>query len=131
VAAYDPQIALNDGMASIFEIRVPEGSLLQPKCPAALGCRTHLLGRAGDVFGGALASQTPEAISAGGYSYSSHLIYSYEDDDGEPAVLFEILFGGVPGRPAGDGLDGHSMWPDFASAPVEFLEAYHPFVIEE
>lgn len=131
VQAYDPQIALNDGMASSFEIRVPEGSLVQPKFPAALGCRTHLLGRVGDVLAGALASQTPEAIPAAGFSSSPHLIYSYEDDDGEPAVLFEILFGGVPGRPFGDGHDGHSMWPDFASAPVEFLEAYHPFVIEE
>ncbi|MFN6978931.1 MAG: hydantoinase B/oxoprolinase family protein, partial [Gemmobacter sp.] len=38
-------------------------------------------------------------------------------------------FGGVPGRPAGDGPDGHSMWPAFTNVPNEFLEAYFPLRI--
>ncbi len=35
----------------------------------------------------------------------------------------------MPGRPAGDGPDGHSLWPAFTNVPNEFLEAYFPLRI--
>ena len=35
----------------------------------------------------------------------------------------------MPGRPAGDGPDGHSLWPSFTNVPNEFLEAYFPLRI--
>jgi N-methylhydantoinase B len=38
----------------------------------------------------------------------------------------EILYGGIPGRPIGDGMDGHSWWPLFENIPTEYLEAYYP-----
>jgi N-methylhydantoinase B len=44
--------------------------------------------------------------------------------------LFQIGFGGIPGRPMGDGPDGHSLWPGFTNVPNEFLERYFPMVIE-
>jgi N-methylhydantoinase B len=31
--------------------------------------------------------------------------------------LFQIGFGGIPGRPMGDGPDGHSLWPGFTNCP--------------
>jgi N-methylhydantoinase B len=39
-------------------------------------------------------------------------------------------FGGIPGRPMGDGPDGHSLWPGFTNVPNEFLERYFPLLIE-
>ncbi len=42
-----------------------------------------------------------------------------------------IGFGGVPGKPMGDGPDGHSLWPSFTNVPNEFLESYFPLIIEE
>jgi N-methylhydantoinase B len=45
--------------------------------------------------------------------------------------LYQIGFGGIPGRPVGDGPDGHSMWPSFTNVPNEFLEAYFPLRIEK
>ncbi|MEM6267492.1 MAG: hydantoinase B/oxoprolinase family protein, partial [Pseudomonadota bacterium] len=44
--------------------------------------------------------------------------------------LFQIGFGGIPGRPLGDGPDGHSLWPGFTNVPNEFLERYFPMRIE-
>jgi N-methylhydantoinase B len=44
--------------------------------------------------------------------------------------LFQIGFGGIPGRPLGDGPDGHSLWPGFTNVPNEFLERYFPMMIE-
>ena len=42
----------------------------------------------------------------------------------------EISYGGIPGRPIGDGMDGHSWWPLFENIPTEYLEAYYPLRIE-
>jgi N-methylhydantoinase B len=44
--------------------------------------------------------------------------------------LFQIGFGGIPGKPFGDGPDGHSLWPGFTNVPNEFLERYFPLRIE-
>ena len=50
----DPQILFNDGFYPLLHVVMPEGSLLRPRYPAALGCRTHALARQFDVLGGAL-----------------------------------------------------------------------------
>jgi N-methylhydantoinase B len=50
--------------------------------------------------------------------------------DGKWFQLFQIGFGGIPGRPMGDGPDGHSLWPNFTNVPNEFLERYFPLIIE-
>src|ERR1700736_4546164 len=86
IMIFDPQILYNDGFYDLVDVHIPAGSLLKPRFPAALSCRTHALGQIG--------------------------------------------FGGIPGRPVGDGPDGHSMWPSFTNVPNEFLEAYFPLRIE-
>ncbi|HFB55022.1 MAG TPA: hydantoinase B/oxoprolinase family protein, partial [Hellea balneolensis] len=106
------------------------GSLLKPKFPAALSCRTHALGRIFDVLGALLGQRAPEFLSAAGFSSSPHLMYSGYDKNDEWFQLFQIGFGGIPGRPFGDGTDGHSLWPGFTNVPNEFLEAYFPLRIE-
>jgi N-methylhydantoinase B len=57
-------------------------------------------------------------------------MYSGYREDGEWFQLYQIGFGGIPGRPFGDGPDGHSLWPSFSNVPNEFLEAYFPLRIE-
>ncbi len=127
----DPQILFNDGFYDLVEVRIPQGCLLKPNYPAALSGRTHALGRIFDVMGGLLGQGVPEAMNAAGFSDSPHFFYSGYDDNGEWFQLFQIGFGGIPGRPVGDGLDGHSLWPGFTNVPNEFLEAYFPLRIEK
>ncbi|AEP31279.1 hydantoinase B/oxoprolinase family protein [Brumicola nitratireducens] len=126
----DPQILFNDGFYDLVDVRIPQGSLLKPNYPAALSGRTHALGRIFDVMGGLLGQGAPEAMNAAGFSDSPHLFYSGYDDKGEWFQLFQIGFGGIPGRPAGDGPDGHSLWPGFTNVPNEFIEAYFPLRVE-
>ena len=127
---FDPQILFNDGFYDLVEVRLPQGSLLKPDYPAALSGRTHALGRIFDVMGGLLGQGAPEALNAAGFSDSPHLFYSGYDEKGEWFQLFQIGFGGIPGRPVGDGPDGHSLWPGFTNVPNEFIEAYFPLRIE-
>jgi N-methylhydantoinase B len=130
IMVYDPQILFNDGFYDLVELRIPEGSLLRPKFPAALSTRTHLLGRIFDALAGLLGKNQPEFMCAAGFSSSPHLMYSGHDTKGDWFQLFQIGFGGIPGRPVGDGMDGHSLWPSFTNVPNEYLEAYFPLRIE-
>ncbi|RVT93620.1 hydantoinase B/oxoprolinase family protein [Sphingomonas crocodyli] len=130
IMVFDPQILFNDGFYDLIEVRIPRGSLLKPNYPAALSGRTHALGRIFDILGGLLGQKTPEFLNAAGFSSSPHLFYSGVDGEGQWFQLFQIGFGGIPGRPMGDGPDGHSLWPGFTNVPNEFLERYFPLVIE-
>ncbi|WBX85431.1 hydantoinase B/oxoprolinase family protein [Sphingosinicella microcystinivorans] len=130
IMVFDPQILFNDGFYDLIEVRIPEGSLLKPKFPAALSGRTHALGRIFDILGGLLGQRTPEFLNAAGFSSSPHLMYSGREAEGNWFQLFQIGFGGIPGRPLGDGPDGHSLWPGFTNVPNEFLERYFPLRIE-
>ena len=126
----DPQILFNDGFYPLLHVVMPEGCLLAPRYPAALGCRTHGLTRLFDVLGGALCKQAPELNTAAGYGTSPYMLYSGWKEDGEFFYAMEILYGGIPGRPIGDGMDGHSWWPLFENIPTEYLEAYYPLRID-
>jgi N-methylhydantoinase B len=131
IMVFDPQILYNDGFYDLVDVRIPEGSLLKPRFPAALSCRTHALGRVFDVLGGLLGQRQPEFLCAAGFSSSPHLMYSGYNRRGEWYQLYQIGFGGIPGRPFGDGPDGHSLWPSFTNVPNEFLEAYFPLRVEK
>ena len=130
IMVFDPQINFNDGFYDLVDVRIPQGSLLKPNFPAALSCRTHALGRIFDILGGLLGQKTPDFLNAAGFSSSPHLMFSGYDKKGEWFQLFQIGFGGIPGRPFGDGPDGHSLWPGFTNVPNEFLERYFPMTIE-
>ena len=132
----DPHIVFNDGFYDLVEVNIPEGTLLKPKFPAAISGRTHALGRIFDILGALLGQGAPEQmLNAAGFSDSPHLFYAgYDTREGknnEWFQLFQIGFGGVPGRPAGDGPDGHSLWPGFTNVPNEFIESYFPLRIEQ
>ena len=130
IMVYDPQILFNDGFYDLIDARMPDGSLLHPKFPAPLGCRTHALARLFDVMGGCLGQQSPELTTAAGYGTSPHLLYSGNDKDDNFFFIMEIGYGGIPGRPIGDGMDGHSWWPLFTNIPTEYLESYCPIRVD-
>jgi N-methylhydantoinase B len=131
IMVYDPAVMFNDGFYPLLHVRIPEGSLLHPRFPAALGCRTHALARLFDVLGGALVTNAPALGTAAGYGSSPYFIYSgNRKANGEYYHLMEILYGGIPGRPVGDGMDGHSWWPEFVNIPNEYLEIYYPIRVE-
>ena len=55
IMVFDPQILFNDGFYDLMEVQIPEGTLLKPRKPAALSCRTHALGRIFDILAGCWA----------------------------------------------------------------------------
>jgi len=130
IMVFDPQILFNDGFYDLIHVTMPKGSLVHPDFPAPLGSRTHALSRQFDVLGGALSYNALEMATAAGYGSSPHFLYSGVDKSGRPFQLMEILYGGIPGRPIGDGMDGHSWWPLFQNIPSEYLETYYPMLVD-
>ena len=130
IMAFDPGINFNEGFHDLFQVILPEGSIVKPVFPAPLGLLNITLARQLDAIQGVLARCAPEYAAGAGYGSSPALTYSGTDDHGRYFQLGEISFGGLPGRPAGDGLDGHSWWPLFTSIPTEYIESYYPVVIE-
>lgn len=130
VNVFDPQIVLNDGYIDLIDVRIPLGSLLKPIAPAALNGRTHALGRVFDIISGLFGSANSDFLVAAGFSDSPHFMFSGFDKRDEWFLLFQIGFGGIPGKPGGDGPDGHSLWPKFRNVPNEYIEAYFPVRVD-
>lgn len=130
IMAFDPEMLFNEGFYELFEIILPEGSLLNPRFPAPLGNRLNTHTRFFDCQAGALGQQAPHLSMAAGYGTSPHFIFSGNDGEGRYFQLMELLFGGVPGRPRDDGLDGHAWWPLFSATPIEYIENYYPVLVE-
>lgn len=126
IMAFDPTILFNEGFYDLFEVILPEGSLLNPKFPAPLGNRLNTHTRFFDCQAGALGQHAPHLSMAAGYGTSPHFIFTGTDSTGTYFQVLELLFGGVPGRPRGDGLDGHAWWPLFSATPIEYIENYYP-----
>ncbi len=134
ITVADPQILWNDGFYPLVDVEIPKDSFWQPKYPAALNARNHGVGRIFDLFGGLLGQNNPDLLNAAGFSSSPHFMYSGNyttgPRKGEWFQLYSVSFGGIPGRPVGDGPDGHSLWPSFVNIPCEYLESYYPMRIQ-
>jgi N-methylhydantoinase B len=131
IMAFDPELTFNDGFYDLINVEIPSGTVLKPEFPAALGNRLTLMARHFDVLQAAFSKAIDGFNVAGSYGTSPNLVYAGTDSEGNEFQLLEILYGGIPARPGGDGLDGHSWWPLFRTVPVEYLEAYYPLTIEE
>ncbi|RMJ22747.1 Hydantoinase/oxoprolinase region [Aspergillus sp. HF37] len=130
IAAAAPGTIINDGFHDLIDVHFPEGSVLKPVRPAPISCRTHILARGMDVLQ-ALIGQKKEAFqAAAGFSDSPHFFYSGFKPDGEWYQLYQIGFGGVPARQAGDGLDCHCLFPAIKSIPTESVELNYPLRVE-
>jgi N-methylhydantoinase B len=130
IMAFDPSVLFNEGFYDLFEVILPEGSLLNPRFPAALSNRLNTHVRFFDCQAGALGQTVPHLSMAAGYGTSPHFIFTGIGADNKYFQLMELLFGGVPGRPRGDGFDGHAWWPLFSATPIEYIENYYPILID-
>jgi len=130
IMAFDPLLTFNDGFYDLFEVTLPKGTVLQPEFPAPVGNRLPLMARQFDVLQATFSKLIDGFSVAGSYGTAPNLVYAGVDSEGNEFQMVEVLYGGIPARPGGDGLDGHSWWPLFRTVPAEYQEAYYPLTID-
>lgn len=129
--ALHPHIPNNEGCFRPIRLTVPEGTILNPRFPAACMWRTSLVYYCVEAIFGALAQAIPDKVMAPSGTYPLWLqIFAGHFDDGRPFVLHFNAQGGQGARHDRDGLSTVVFPPNIANTPVELLETESPLLCE-
>ncbi|MFC4987713.1 hydantoinase B/oxoprolinase family protein [Saliphagus infecundisoli] len=138
----DPEIPPNHGCYAPVSVEAPEGSLLNPRPPAAVvGGNVETSQRVTDVVLAALEECVPDRVPAQGQGTMNNFVIggrggggSSGDVDGtgeEGFTYYETIGGGLGGRADSDGIDGVQVgMTNTLNTPVEALEAEYPLRVE-
>jgi N-methylhydantoinase B len=121
-----PGLPNNEGMYRPVKVVAPEGSLLNPKFPAAVVSRAQTGHYVPVLVLGALHQVIPDRVMAGAGSPLWAVAQSGVRDDGRPYTNVLFYNGGMGATP---GKDGESVlsWPsNISSTPVEVTERNAP-----
>ncbi|MBK8027628.1 MAG: hydantoinase B/oxoprolinase family protein [Chloroflexi bacterium] len=120
-------LPVNAGCFAPVTVIAPEGSLLNPRFPAAVAVGNTETGqRVVDVVLGALAGALPERIPAASQGSMNNVTIGAAVG-GVQRVYYETVGGGHGASAAGSGLSGrHSHMTNTLNTPVEALEAAYP-----
>lgn len=126
-----PDVLTNVGFARPITIIAPEGTLVNPRHPAAVGGRAPLFFRIFDMMFRVLAQALPEKIGISGEG-GDVLHFSGIKSDGSHFSFMDLFFGGWGGRPTKDGIDGVApmSFGSYGSVPAEVLEREFPIVVD-
>ena len=128
ISATDPTIPVNDGCFRPITLKVPEGSIMNPRRPAPVaGGNVETSQRNVDVLLRAFSLIMPSKIPAAGLGTMNNITIGGTRRDGTPWTFYETIGGGSGGRPKSDGIDGvHVNMTNTMNTPIESLEAYLP-----
>jgi len=123
----DPATPRNEGSYRSIRVRAPEGSILNPRFPAAVNARQlvgHVL--AGMLFD-ALSSAIPERIiGESGSAPTLRIVVSGLTEDGRAFNSILFVNGGMGARPDGDGLPTACFPSTVKAGAMEAVEAVSP-----
>ena len=128
ITVTDPTIPVNDGCFRPITLRIPVGTITNPRRPAPVaGGNVETSQRNVDVLMKAFAQITPGRVPAAGLGTMNNISVGGTRSDSTPWTFYETIGGGSGGRPMGDGVDGvHVNMTNTMNTPIESLEAYLP-----
>jgi N-methylhydantoinase B len=131
-AVTDPTIPMNEGCFVPVEVVVPEGTLLNPRRPAAVsGGNVETSTRNADVVLQALAKAAPERVPACSGGTMSNVMLGGTRDDGTAWAFYETNGCGMGARPTADGIDGiQCHMTNTLNTPIEAIEREYPLRID-
>jgi N-methylhydantoinase B len=128
----NPQIVLNAGLTRPFTCIVPEGTVVNPHPPAAVGMRSLTCARLRSLIFGAFGLAVPDRMPAAPAGSSSIVNVSTTDNRTHRSVLAAVnpIVGGAGGMPHRDGTNGSGADAAYLkNTPVEITEAEVPIQI--
>ena len=130
----DPNLPPNGGMFEAIAIEAPEGCLVNPRHPAAVGARSITCNKVARAIFGAFAPLLPDdAVMAAGHDSIPAIVFSGERRrGGGPFVYLETVGGGSGARADSDGMDAvHVHLTNTSNLPAEALEHEYPLMVDE
>jgi N-methylhydantoinase B len=130
-AVTDPRIPMNDGSFRPVEVRVPEGTILNPRRPAPVsGGNVETSMRNADLVLAALSRLAPGRVPAQSGGSMNNVLIGGIDDAGRSWAFYETNGCGMGARPNADGLDGiHVHMTNTLNTPIEAMERGLPILV--
>lgn len=123
----DPDIPFNEGAERAINVKIPYGSILNPRPRAPVRARLLPSYRVVNAVMKALGKAVPERVIAPGFDTTSVCCLSHKSADGYNIYL-EIFGGGFGAGPNYDGCDAvDSMLSNCSNIPIESMESDYPF----
>jgi N-methylhydantoinase B len=125
----NPGLLLNYGLVRPFHCILPEGTMVNPSFPAAVGMRSLTCARLRSLIFGAFGLAMPERMPAAPAGSSSIVnVMTHDDRTGEALIAaVNPVVGGGGGMPHGDGTDGSGADAAYLkNTPIEITEAEVP-----
>jgi N-methylhydantoinase B len=120
----DPALAINYGLAKCIDIKVREGSVVNPRFPAPVNTYNPTVHALVESLLEASSQITPHKKVGDGCSSRSIIIGGRSNKTGKGYVQYEIFGGGSGGRSGKDGVSGTNVNQSNAKiAPIEIIEA--------
>lgn len=127
----DPGLPANSGYYRAVDVKAPEGSLLNPLPPAAVGVRTLTCGVVSDMIADAISQAVPQRAMAGSAANTQIIPSGMDPWRSKFFVDYESFGGGLGARPYKDGLDVVKATVSGSSnLPVESMESNCPLLVE-
>ena len=130
-AVIDPTIPMNEGCFRPIDVRVPLGTVLNPRRPAPVaGGNVETSQRNADVMLRALAQAAPDRVPAACGGTMSNVMLGGVTSQGLHWTFYETNGSGMGGRPHEDGVDGiQCNMTNTLNTPIEAIERYFPLRI--
>jgi N-methylhydantoinase B len=120
----DPALAINYGLAKVIDIKVREGSVVNPRFPAPVNTYNPTVHALVESLLEASSQITPHKKVGDGCSSRSIIIGGRSNKTGKGYVQYEIFGGGSGGRSGKDGVSGTNVNQSNAKiAPIEIIES--------
>jgi N-methylhydantoinase B len=130
-ATFDPEASHTGAPLRVIDINLPEGSLANPRFPAAVSLRHLAAMRLCDVMLRALGELYPDSVCGGTFvGFSSLAAECRHPRYGHPTVIQDDLGGGMGAHSAGDGVNAVDVHlGNVAMLPAEMCEMEYPIRI--
>ncbi|MDQ2857132.1 MAG: hydantoinase B/oxoprolinase family protein, partial [Candidatus Eremiobacteraeota bacterium] len=127
-AVTDPHVPMNDGSFRPIDVRVPEGTLLNPRRPAPVSAgNVETSMRNADLVLGALAKLAPHLLPAQSGGSMNNVLIGGIDGNGRSWAFYETNGCGMGARPHADGIDAiHVHMTNTLNTPIEAMERDMP-----
>lgn len=124
------RVPQNEGCIRPIEVIAPEGSLFNPRPPAAVGPRAIMQQRMVDTILLAMSRAAPDRVIASSSHWANPNYGGIDPATRKTFVYYEMLIGGVGARPTKDGADGLCSAFNLENIPVEVVEATYPVLVD-